>query len=385
MARRHDVTAVAMVGSEHDSSLVLQAMHEYCRDVTLVPVVSHEGFSKRWRQLVSLGSPRSFVRGLYDTGPLRAALRERLSRQVYDIVTVEFPFLALTRLDWCPPGSAPPRLVLDEHNIEFDLARQQARAEDGIARKIYNRINVRKVHREEVEAWRRFDGVAFCSDADRVRAEEQVPGLRSDVVPNAVDLEYFSPRRSDPPPDGRTIMFFGAINYFPNVDGLLFLLREVWPIVERRHPTAMLKIVGQNPTPEILSFQNRKIQVTGKVDDLRPHLAGAALTIAPLRVGGGTRFKILEAMAMAKPVVSTTLGAEGIQAEPGRHLLLADGAEALASAIGAVLDDPALAARLGTEGRRLVETHYSWDASARALENFYRKLLDLESRGTSPP
>jgi polysaccharide biosynthesis protein PslH len=384
MARRHDVSIVALVGSEHDVSTVRRAVSAYCDDVCLVPTISHEGFSKRWRQLASLASPRSFVRGQFDSVPLRNVLRDRMTAVAYDVVSVEFPFLALTRLDWSPPGAPRPLLVLDEHNIEFDLSLQQERAEEGLARTLYNRVNGQKVRREEVEAWRRFDGVAFCSGADQSRARQIVPALRSVVAPNAVDLDYFRPGPSDPPPDGRTALFFGAINYFPNVDGLLFLLREVWPLLLRSHPSARLKIVGQHPTPEILAFRGSGVEITGRVEDIRPHLAGAALTIAPLRMGGGTRLKVLEAMAMAKAVVSTPLGAEGILAEPGRHLLLAEDAPGLAAAIGRILDDPGLGARIGAAGRRLVEDRYSWDASALAMEGLYHELLSAPGSAHPP-
>jgi glycosyltransferase involved in cell wall biosynthesis len=170
-------------------------------------------------------------------------------------------------------------------------------------------------------------------------------------------------------------MFFGAINYFPNQDGLLYFLREVWPSIEKRDPKARLKIIGQHPTPEILAHRGPRIEVAGKVDDLRPHLASAAVSIAPLRIGGGTRFKILETMAMARPIVSTSLGAEGIDAEPGRHLLLGDDAASFAAAVSRVLADPELASRLGREGRALVEERYSWASAAQVLEGLYRRAL----------
>src|SRR5208283_3320077 len=185
-----------------------------------------------------------------------------------------------------------------------------------------------KIRREEVAAFRSFDGVTFCSEADQARARHLVPSLTSAVVPNAVDVGYFRPSPAGPSPDGKTVLFFGAINYFPNVDGLLYLLREVWPLLARSHPEARLKIVGQAPTPQILAFRGPRVEVTGKVEDVRPHLAKAAVTVVPLRVGGGTRFKILEAMAMGRPVVSTSLGAEGILARPGEDILLADEPEA---------------------------------------------------------
>jgi len=212
-----------------------------------------------------------------------------------------------------------------------------------------------------------------------------VPSLRSTVVPNAVDIEEFRPDPGLPASDGQTVMFFGAINYFPNVDGLLYLLREIWPRIEQSHPRARLKIVGQHPTPQILSFQGPRIEVTGKVDDLRPHLSSAAVTVVPLRIGGGTRFKILEAMAMARPVVSTSIGAEGIDARQGQDLLLADTPESFAQAVGRVLDDPRLGAELGRRGRALVEASYSWNAVGGRLEEFFLELLERRAAGHSAP
>jgi glycosyltransferase involved in cell wall biosynthesis len=384
LARRHRITAVSVVTSDYDPRAAERAMREYCDEVVLVPTRAWDGPRKRLKQLRSLFSARSFVRNLYDLPALRAVLDELLSSRAYDVVNVELPFLALQRLRKAPRGAPPPRLVLDEHNIEFDLARQQANNQLGLARRGYNSIDWRKLRHEEVEIWTRFDGVAFCSAADEGRARRLVPSIRSVVVPNAVDVEYFKPRPADPPSNGNTVMFFGAINYFPNVDGLLYLLREVWPLIEKSHPRACLKIVGQQPTPEILAFQGPRVEVVGQVDDLRPHLAGAAVSIVPLRIGGGTRFKVLEAMAMAKPVVSTSLGAEGIEAEPGRHLLLADDREAFAAAVGRILDEPSLGARLGGEGRALVEERFSWEAAVQPLERLYHQLVAQAPQGDTP-
>jgi polysaccharide biosynthesis protein PslH len=375
LARRHDITAVSLIPPDFDAAAAERAMREYCREVALVPAPPWQGLRKRLLQLRSLLSTRSFERCNSDVPALRKVLDSFLSRRAFDVVNVEFPFLAQQRLRKAPPGRPGPKLVLDEHNIDFDLVRQQAGDGFGLARRIYNSINWRKIRREELNVWRRFDGVTFCSAADEARARTLEPELRSAVVPNAVDLDYFTPRPDDPLSNGCTVIFFGAINYFPNVDGLLYLLREVWPRIEKSHPRARLKIVGPHPTPEILAFQGPRVEVAGKVDDPRPHLARAAVSIVPLRIGGGTRFKILEAMAMARPVVSTSLGAEGIGVEHGRHILLADDAAAFAKAVGHILDDAELGSRLGREGRSLVERRYSWDAAARRLDLFFRELL----------
>ena len=375
LAARHDITAVSLITPDLDAGAAQRAMREYCREVVLVPARAWQGAHKRLLQLRSLFSSRSHERRFFDVPGLRRMLDSLLSRRAFDVVNVELPFLAHERLARAPPGRPLPRLVLDEHNIEFDLARQQAQNDAGLARRIHNARNWPKVRREELGLWRRFDGVTFCSDADEARARALVPSVRSAVIPNSVDVEYFKPRPHDPPPEGSTVLFFGAINYYPNVDGVLHLLREIWPLIAKSHPRARLKIVGQHPTPEILAFRGPRVEVSGQVEDLRPHLSSAAVSIAPLRIGGGTRFKILEAMAMARPVVSTSLGAEGIEVESGRHLLLANDAAAFAGAVGRILDDAQLADRLAREGRALVEARYSWAVAADRLDLFFRQLL----------
>ena len=360
LSQRHDVTAVSLISPDLDAQEAEAAMRVYCKEVVLVPARPWAGLGKRLLQLRALLSPRSYEHHFFNLPALRPLLERLLTAKAFDVVNVEHPFLA-----------------------HLPLARQQAGSEQGFARRIHNAANWTKIRREEVEAFRSFDGVTFCSEADEQRARALVASLCAAVVPNAVNVEHFKPSPQLPPPDGSTVMFFGAINYFPNVDGLLYLLREVWPLLEKSHPKARLKIVGQYPTPEILAFQGPRVEVTGKVEDLRPHLSSAAVTVVPLRVGGGTRFKILEAMAMGRPVVSTSLGAEGISAQPGTDILLADDAQGFAAAVGRVLDEAVLGGQLGARGRALVQRQYSWEAASGRLERFFFELLEKRRSGAA--
>lgn len=375
LARRHRVAGVALLGADAEARAVERAMREYCDEVLLVPSRQDQGLAKRLLQLRSLVSPSSFERQHFAAPGLQEALDGLLRRRRFDAVSVEFPFLAHCRLRQAPAGAPPPRIVVDEHNVEHDLARQSHAASRGALRRLHHAVNWRKILREELEAWRTADGVAFTSADDDARARALLPGIRSAVVPNAVDVEQFAPRQGDPAPDGQTLLFFGTMRYFPNLDGIRWFLAEIWPRLERSHPRARLKVVGPHPDPEVLKHRGPRVEIAGLVDDLRPHLAEAAAVIVPLRVGGGTRFKILEAMAMGKPVVSTTLGAEGIAAVPGRDLLLADSPEGFAAAAGRLLDDAALGARMGTAARSLVEGAYSWRAAAAGFEGFVRGIL----------
>jgi glycosyltransferase involved in cell wall biosynthesis len=380
LSRRHRVTALCLAGPEFDPRAGEQAMRRYCDEVVLVQVPSEAGARKRLVQLGALVSPWSYERHALSHRGLQHALDGLLLGRRYDFVLVEAPYLAHYRYRQAPAGARPPGLLVDEHNIEYELARRSRDASRAGLRWLHHAVNWRKIMREELAAWRTADGVVFTSRDDEARARAHLPGLRSVVAPNAVDVSYFRPGPELPAPDGETVLFFGTLNYFPNQDGMLYFLRDIWPRLEREHPRARLKVVGPQPTPEVLAYRGPRVEVAGLVEDLRTHLAQATVVIVPLRVGGGTRFKILEAMALGKPVVSTTIGAEGIEVTPGADILIADDPGSFAAEVARVLDDVALARRLGEAGRALVEQRYSWEASAAALEGFMGEL----ARSTAP-
>jgi glycosyltransferase involved in cell wall biosynthesis len=216
--------------------------------------------------------------------------------------------------------------------------------------------------------------------ADQRRLLEEVPGARTLVIPNAADVEYYQPRAMDPLPDVRTVVFFGLLSYFPNVDGVTHFVQEIWPRIAEANPKARLKIIGGQAPRSLLALARPGVELTGFVSDLRPHLAEAAAVVVPLRLGGGTRLKIVEAMAMGKAIVSTTLGAEGIEAVQGCDLLIEDQPAAFADAVNRLLAEPGLAARIGQSARRLAVQQYAWSGAARALESFYREILEGSSR-----
>jgi glycosyltransferase involved in cell wall biosynthesis len=211
---------------------------------------------------------------------------------------------------------------------------------------------------------------------DEQRLLDQVPGVRTAVIPNAADAEYYQPRPTDPSPDGRTVVYFGLLSTIPNVDGVMHFVKDIWPRIAEENPEARCKIIGGRPPPSLLSLAGSRVELTGFVSDLRPHLAAAAAVVVPLRLGGGTRLKIVEAMAMAKPIVSTTLGVEGIEAVRGRDILVEDEPAAFASAVNRLLTEPNLAARIGQSARRLAVERYAWSGAARTLESFYRRILE---------
>jgi glycosyltransferase involved in cell wall biosynthesis len=380
LARRHDLTAATLVDDEFDADDCRRAMQVYCREVVMVPnPYGRGGLTKRLLQLRSLGSNRSFERLRVTLPALQQTLDRVLRATRFDVVNLEFPHLGHYDLRQAPQGEMLPALIVDSHNIDYDLARQYARGGSSLIRRLYAEVNWRKLRREELATYREADGVYLCSAADERRLLDQVRGVRTAVIPNAADVEYYQPRSSDPPPDGRTVIFFGLLSYVPNVDGVNHFVKDIWPRIVTAHPEARCKIIGGRPPPSLQALAGPRVELTGFVPDLRPHLAAAAVVVVPLRLGGGTRLKIVEAMAMGKAIVSTTLGAEGIEAVPGRDILVADEPAAFADAVLSLLVEPGLAARIGQSARQLALERYGWSGAARALEGFYRRILETGS------
>src|SRR5262245_45838464 len=377
LARRHDLTAVALVEDELDVEECRRAMQAYCHEVVLVPnPYVRQGLAKRLLQLRSLASTRSFERLQVTVPAMQRALDRVLRARRFDVVNLEFSFLGDCDLRQAPPGERLPPLVVDSHNIDYDLARQYARTGSSLARRLYAGANWRKLRREELGTYRDADGVYLCSAVDERRLLDHVPEALTAVIPNAADVEYYQPRPTDPPPDGRTVVYFGLLRYVPNVDGVIHFIKDIWPRIAEAHPEARCKIIGGRPPPSLLALAGPRVELTGFVSDLRPHLAAAAAVVVPLRLGGGTRLKIVEAMAMGKAIVSTALGAEGIEATPGRHLLVEDQPWAFANAVNRLLAKPDLAMHIGKSARQLAVERYDWSAAAQALEQFYRQILE---------
>ncbi|WP_245334894.1 glycosyltransferase family 4 protein [Bradyrhizobium mercantei] len=387
LAQRHDLTAVMLVDAEHDIEECRTAMQAYCRKVVLVRnPLGRDGMPKRLLQLRSLVSPLSFERLRITADVVRQTLDDLLGSTRFDVVNLEFTFLGHYELRKAPAGANLPVLVVDSHNIDYDLARQYAQGGDSLLRRVYSEVNWRKLRREELGTYRDADGVYLCSVADERRLLEEVPEVTTAVIPNAADIEFYRPRADDPKPDGRTVVFFGLLSYAPNVDGVIHFVNDIWPSIAASHPNARCKIIGGSPPPALLALASPRIEFTGFVPDLRPHLAEAAVVVVPLRLGGGTRLKIVEAMAMAKAIVSTTLGAEGIEAVPDRDIVIADDVGSFAARVGDLLSDTDRASDLGRAARRLAESKYAWSSAARALESFYRTRLAIScgADGTAP-
>lgn len=356
----------------------LRVTGEYCRRVVTLPSRSHAAgvVEKRLRQLGSVLSPWSYEWLAHRDPEFGAAFARLLEEEHFDVVQFEFAHMAAYGAKRTGAPGAGPAFVLDEHNIEYDVARQTARAGQSVPRRAYSAINWRKIRREERRTWARLDGCTLTSESDQAMLLADAPKTRTAVIPNGVDLDFFQPPADRTAREPGTVLFFGAIDYYPNTEGLLFFLREIWPLLRSRTPGLRLCIVGRRPPDVILAHRAPDVEITGAVDDVRPYIERAAVVVAPLRIGGGTRLKILEALAMGKAVVSTSLGAEGLAIVSGRELFIADDPAGFARDVTKLLGEPELADRMGEAGRRLVAARYGWGASIERLVEFYDAVIE---------
>lgn len=365
LARRHQVTLVSYSDGRPGEAADIAVLEGICAAVHTVPAPRF-AMGKRVAQLASVLSPISFQRRIVHTPQMQQKLDDLTSGEPFDIIHVETSQLACFRLD---PRSV---VVLDEHNIEYELYHRMYQSETSPARRFFSWLEYYKFKREEIASWRQVAGCVMTSQREALLVNEIVPTVPTAVVPNAVDTDFFAP--STTPVDPDAIVLTGLMKYRPNVDGALFFVKDILPRILQKRPRATFYIVGGEAPPEITRLASANIVVTGSVADVRPYVHKAAVFAVPLRMGSGTRLKVLEGLSMGKPMVSTALGCEGIELTPGEHLLVADAPEAFADAVLALMTDAALARRLAEQGRALMLRQYRWETAVDALEAFYAQL-----------
>jgi glycosyltransferase involved in cell wall biosynthesis len=300
--------------------------------------------------------------GRFYSQPLGIDLRD--AARTADLVVIAYSQLARYGAD------LETRRLLDLHNIESALIRSYGAAGRGF-RSWAAVLEAAALRRAERHALRHFDTVVVVSDADRRR----LPGRahRVLVCPNGVDVGPASL-----PSDEPTVAFVALMGWKPNADAALYLGLEIWPLVRRQMPDARLLLVGRDPGPEVVALAGPDITVTGRVEQVRPYLDRARVAVAPLRSGGGSRLKILEALAAGLPVVATTIGAEGLEDLIGSGIVVADDPDHFAALMIGLLSDPSRAAEVGATGRAAVTERYSWSATLAPLAQVLAELSRSE-------
>jgi glycosyltransferase involved in cell wall biosynthesis len=375
---------------------VLRGMKGRCLDITLVSPAApgaRETFAAELEGIADRFEPwpaqdRSFafgvrrMRHLLSDLPIsvktdqstigRSVIMAQLAKKP-DVVVFDFAHSVVLA-----PDKIPAPTVLFTHNIEAEIFRRHAQVAGNILQRAVWRNQFRKMQAFERRVLQRFDAVVAVSDRDREYFETEYAARNVSVIRTGVDLDYFTyaPSTAD-----TAVVFTGSMDWLANIDGIRFMMEEIWPRVREHVPLATMTVVGRNP-PHSLVEQGQRLNAewkfSGFVDDVRPYVRRAAAFVIPLRVGGGTRIKAFEAMAMGCPVVSTSIGVEGLELEAGRHYLRADSASEFVSAIVRLLRDPELRGRLSKEARTHVERRFSSAAAAKDFEDICLRVASAD-------
>jgi glycosyltransferase involved in cell wall biosynthesis len=358
LAERHEVNLLAYASA--DEGVSVTALEGLGIGVTTVDLPPMHGY-KRLSQAGSLLTTRSFEVQRLRSRRMQAAISAAASGLEPDVILVEFSQMA------CFQFPAAAALIIDEHNLEFEVHQRLIAVEPGFARKAFNFVEAVKLRREEYRTWMRATACLVTSHRERAIVEGMSPHTLVEVIPNGVDLDYYG-NRGMPAIDRSAIVFTGRMDYRPNADAAGHFVHHILPLVLRTRPDAMFYVVGSNPPREVRALADSNVVITGAVDDVRPYVHRAALVVAPVRAGSGTRLKILEALAAGKGVVSTPLGCEGLDVQPGRDLLVADSTEKFAAEVVNLLNNPGWSAVLGARGAARVAQAYGWDTALAPLQ-----------------
>lgn len=381
LAKNNDVHLVTF--TQHDRhptrdriEASCKVLQEYCREVTILDVPSdHSSLKWYWLLGTNLFSTEPYSAWRFRSQEMVDAIQHQLSSHTFDIVHVDTIALAgyLKYLRGAPA-------VLNHHNVESSLLHRRSTTMGNPLSRLYVKLQADKLRNDERKALEQYDGHISVSDIDTNEFRQLNPSAFISVVPNGTDTEFFKP--IDGTKQDSSLVFAGSMAWYPNGDAMVLFGDKIWPLIKKSEPNVVMNLIGSYPPPPVvrLAGQDKQFRVLGFVDDVRPTIAQAAVYIVPIRVGGGTRLKILDAMAMGKAIVSHPIGAEGLDVTDGKDIIIAEQPEDFANRVIELLRDEKLRNQLGANARKTVIEKYSWGSIIPKLERFYR---DVSARKSS--
>lgn len=380
LAQLHDVHLLSFIQREpllrifgdlrHGIDESQTRLGEFCPVVRFVPIPSEQRpYGKQLLLLKSLFTPDPYSINWLKAPQFATELAGLMSSHRYNLVHFDTISLAVYRSQVDAAVT-----VLNHHNIESHMMLRRAGNERSLPAKAYLYYEGWRLRRQERRLCPSFDAHVTCSDLDSERLRAVVPGAETFVVPNGVDVDYFRPANG--PDRAMRLVFAGRLSAYSNRQAVLFLAEQIWPRLRQAFPDLVVDVIGADPPPALLELAARDpgFRVHGFVDDVRPYLDQAWIYICPIRDGGGTKLKILDALAMAKPLVADPIACEGISVAPEETVLFASTPDEYVAQIGRLLADDRLRARMAVAGRRLVETRYSYAAIGEDLSRLYQRL-----------
>ncbi len=366
LSQHHDLTLVSLQEPNPSAVLSSDTYEELWQDY----VVDHPIQSKLQTALKACFSTHSYSQVKYWNHTLREVVARMLTTQHFDCIWVHFLFMVIYLKQCFPKGQSGqkpsrPIFVLDQHNVDELTFRRFLSSKANFAQKIYASLEMLKARQLQKRWFPRFDAILCVSQEDLQKTAQYTDrSTNLWLAPNGVDIGYFQPPAQEDSKERRSILVFGgSLDVKMNQEAVLWFSASIFPLIKQRIPDVQFWIVGRNPTSEIWKLVERDgIKVTGTVVDVRDYYRQAKVFVVPLRLGGGTKLKTLEAMAMGLPVVSTAVGAQGLDIKSGQHICIADTPEDFATRVVELMKDPDKIRRLGAEARLLVEKKYSWSS-----------------------
>jgi polysaccharide biosynthesis protein PslH len=388
LARRQNVDLIAFVQEPWVKALFptitegleesRHALQDFCRSVTFLPI---DQLKPRWgKQLTALRAlltASTYTMSWLVSAPARSAIARQLEVAAYDLVHFDTIGLAPYR---DVTGHTPA--ILTHHNIESHMMKRRADNTRNLITRGYFRQEGQRLEAAERRIAAQFAAHVTCSDLDRMRFRQIVPDANVVVIPNGVDCDFFCSTGAPTRPN--SVVFVGTMNWYPNTEAMRFFLREVWPGLKSRVPAASLDIAGSNPPDSLVRLARSSPDVTvhGYLPDVRPLIDSAAVFVCPIRDGGGTKLKILDAFAMKKCVVAHPIACEGIEVTPGKNAVLASSAEEFVTEITRLFADDGRRLAIAAAARQLAESKYSFQQIG---EQFNLMVADIVQRRTPTP
>ncbi|MFZ0636610.1 MAG: glycosyltransferase [Candidatus Acidiferrales bacterium] len=379
LARQHQVDLVTFYPEQENDGH--PALNRYFRRVTCIPLKLPEknGAGDYANYALNLFSLQPYSMRKYCQPRVARQVRALLARETYDVIVCDF-FLTGAVIPWefpCPK-------VLFTHNVEAQIWQRHFQVSRNPVWKAISWREYKTIARLEHRYLEQADAVLTVSDTDRDTFSKLIPREKITTIQTGVDVDFYQPSPGKIQPN--VMVFTGSMDWTPNEDGILYFVDQILPLIRRSIPDAEVWVVGRNPSARVreLNARDSRIRVTGTVDDIRPYMDQAAVYVVPLRIGGGTRIKIFEAMAEGKAVVSTSLGAEGLPVTHDQNIILADQPDSFAARVVALMQDAQKRDVLGQAARRLVEENYSWSTVARQFAEVLASVAKPSAAANAP-
>ena len=371
LSQNHEIYLVSLI--HKDELCHVSKMYDYCRQIEVVPI-EHNTISKLVRAIKIMASVFTNIPAeiaAKDSIKFKKRIRNIISANKFDAIQVEWiqmahyvPFDQITRI---------PK-ILTEHDVAYVPIQRRAEHERGLLKYILSR-ECRKMKQYEEKFCKRFEAIIAMSDTDKQRLLDLDDSFNVSVIPNGVSTDDIKPNLT--PRAGVDLLFIGWMKHYPNRDAMYFFLNQIYPVLIQKRPDVKIYIVGQHVPAELLRKAEglKNVIFTGYVEDISEYLNKCTVYICPLRIGGGTRLKILEAMAAGIPIVSTSIGAEGLDLTHGEHLLIADNPNDFAHSICSLLENQTLRQHMAQSARTFVEKKYAWKGIAKRQMELYETLV----------